>query len=83
MAAEVTTISRVYLKPKELWKSAYHTAYCAPNQNPKDPNNNQETYQLIFNFGVARHVPLNVYKAFEAAGIATTDKPKIQDDDDD
>ena len=81
MAAEITTIPRVYLRQRELWKSGFHTAYCAPGQNPKDQNSNQETYQLQFFFGIARHVPLNVYNAFADAGIATTDRPRLSDDD--
>ena len=83
MSAEVTTISRVYLKPKALWKSGQHTAYAAPGQNPKNPGDNVEVYTLVFNFGLARHVPKNVYDAFAAAGIATTDRPRLDGDDTD
>ena len=83
MPAEVITVRRVYLKPRILWKSAHHTAYTAPGQNPNDPSNHHEVFTLTFEFGVARNIPMNVYKAFEAAGIATTERPKLDTDDDD
>jgi hypothetical protein len=73
----------VYLKPRALWKSAFHTARCCPGQNPKDPNSHVEEMTLVFHFGVARHVPKNVYDAFAAIGIATTERPRFTDDDED
>lgn len=85
MAAEVLTVPRVYLKDKSFWKSGHHTAYATPNGNPGNPEDKRNPETLVFEFGVARHVPLAKFKLFEDCGIATTDRPKMKtfDDDDD
>lgn len=83
MSVEVVTIPRVYLKPKSLRNSAFHTAYIVPGQNPNDPNSNKEYLSLEFNRGLARNVPKNIYDAFAAAGIATTERPRYDEEDED
>lgn len=83
MAAEVTTIPRVYLKDKQYWKSGYHTAYATPNGNPSNHEDHRAPEALVFEFGVARGVPLAKFELFRDAGIATTDRPVLRPIEDD
>ena len=83
MAAEVVEIPRVYLKDRSLWKSGHHTAYAVPNGNPGNPEDKRPPETLVFEFGVARGVPLQKFELFRDAGIATTDRPRIHTLDDD
>ena len=78
MAAEVTTIPRVYLKDKTFWKSAHHTAYATPGGNPHNKDDLRQPEILVFEFGVARQVPLAKYELFADCGIATTDRPVLR-----
>ena len=78
MAAEVTMIPRVYLKDKAFWKSAHHTAYATPGGNPANKEDLRQPETLVFEFGVARHVPLAKYELFADCGIATTDRPVLR-----
>ncbi len=85
MSTEITTIPRVYLKDQALWKSGHHTAYATPNGNPNNKEDQRAPESLVFEFGVARGVPLQKFELFRDAGIATTDRPVIRrfgDDDD-
>lgn len=81
--AEILTVARVYLRPRELWKSAHHTAFCSMTGKPAKVGEEVEVARLEFNFGVARHVPKKLYDLFVAAGIATTDRPKLRNEDTD
>ena len=83
MSVEVIEIPRVYLKDRSLWKSGYHTAYAVPNGNPYNKDDQRQPETLVFEFGVARRVPLAKFELFRDAGIATTDRPRLNRDEDD
>ena len=83
MAADIVTVSRVYLKDKNLWKSGHHTAYATPEGNPNNKDDLRAPESLVFEFGVARHVPLAKYELFQSIGIATTERPVLRPLDDD
>ena len=75
----VTTVRRVYLRPGIAPQSMYHTAYCpAPSQANAQPGADQTLITLTFIAGVAQDVPQATYDLFAAAGIATTERPRRQ-----
>ena len=76
MAAEITTIARVYLKPEQFRKSMYHTARApAPGLPNAQPGADQPMVELTFEGGIAFDVPTATYDIFAALGIATTEIP--------
>lgn len=83
MAAEVVTVRRVYLKPESLRKSGWHTAWYPDLSMPREPGKDQMMRSLEFFFGVAKDVPLNIYEQLASMGIATKDRPRRRDEEDD
>jgi hypothetical protein len=83
MAAETITHKRAYLKSKELQKSAHHTAYAPLPGSRPGKDGSQMLVKLEFFFGIARDVEATTYDAFAAIGVATTERPKRRDEDDD
>lgn len=75
----IPSVPVVYLKDPKLWHSSHHRAYAAPGRDPRDPNAPTDLMVLEFFFGVARDVERRVYNVFAAAGIATTDRPRFDD----
>jgi len=84
MAAELIEVPRVYLKNRALWSSGHHTAYALADGNPNNPEDKRSPETLVFEFGVAKGVPLRKFELFRDLGIATTDRPRLnpQEDDD-
>ena len=84
MAIEVPTIPRVYIKDASHWQSAHHTCYLpAPALPDAKPGTEQALVTLVFEMGIARNVPTQVYAMFAAANMATTDRPKRRWEEDD
>lgn len=83
MAAEVTTVRRVYLKAPQFRQSAWHTAWYVTPETMGRPMHERVMQSLEFYFGVAREVPQNVYDQLAAQGIATKERPRRRDEDDD
>ena len=82
MAIEIPTIRRVYIKDPTHWRSAYHTCYLPAPSDPRgQPGTEQALITLVFEMGIARHVPTQIYALFAAANMATTDRPRLRDDD--
>ena len=78
MAIEITTIPKVYLKDKSLWRSAYHTAIASSTGTLAVPGQPEAVVTLTFLYGLAKDVPVTLYRIFADAGIATTDMPRIE-----
>lgn len=73
----IETIARVYLRDPDLARrSGYHTAYCGTGNRLNADGSDPEMFSLTFYMGVARNVPVNVYRRFRDAGVATTERPK-------
>ena len=81
--AEILTIPRVYLKNRDLWASGHHTAYALAEGNPGNAEDRRQPETLVFEFGIARNVPITKFELFRDAGIATTDRPRRHAQDDD
>jgi len=74
---------RVYLKDEELRKrSAYHTAYVGGPAEEQIPGMPSPLYRMTFVDGVARDVDETTFQRFADVGVATTSRPKRQDDED-
>ena len=75
MAVEIVSIPRVYLSNRDLWRSGHHTAYALPEGNPNHADDRRQPESLVFEFGIAKNVPLAKFELFRDIGIATTDRP--------
>lgn len=76
MSVEIQTVPVVYLCGVAQSQSMYHTAYApAPVQPDAGPAAPQALRTLTFYGGVARDVEVQLYRQFEALGIATTERP--------
>jgi hypothetical protein len=76
MAAQITVVPRVFLKPEQYRQSMTHTAYApAPSSPQAQAGAEQPRIELTFYGGVAYDVEANVYEIFKDLGIATTERP--------
>ena len=75
---------RVYLADEELRKrSAHHTAYVGAPAEEHIPGMPAPLHKLEFYNGVARDVDEQTFSRFKDVGVATLDKPKRRDEDED
>jgi hypothetical protein len=75
---------KLYLKPPELVKhSAHHTAYVGDDSgaDKKTPGGDTTLHRLEFHNGVARNVPDELARRFEAVGVASRTKPRLPEED--
>lgn len=81
MAADVTTVSRVYMAdPNINTHSMHHTIYAG--REPLKPGTEQEMVKLEFFGGVARGVDTQTFQLLKDLGHVTTDRPKRRGDED-